>query len=91
MNSFWPDWWDKWYFDLPYDLVFTEWFYSINAVVDVDNSSKFDDSIEKQRVKEAVRNMKKIYENTKNPLTKAKVAEFATRARKTYDFTDAEL
>lgn len=91
INSFGKERGDQGYFYLPYSLVFTPGFYTIHAIVDVDNSSYFDDSIEKQWAKQIVRDAKKIYENTKNKDVQKKVGGIATFFRTTYKFTDSDL
>jgi len=91
ITSFGPKYWKNWYFEVPYDMVFQKGMYSKHAIVDVDNSSNFIDSIEKQWAKDVVRACKKLYENTKNPKGLEEVRQTANALRTIYNFTDADL
>lgn len=91
ITSFWADYWDKWYFYVDYEDIFANGMYSKHVCVDVDNSSNFVDSIEKQWAKQIVRDCKRLYENAKDIKVLNELKQTANFFRTTYKFTDADL
>lgn len=61
INSFWDDRWDSWYFYLPYKDI--DSCFSLNCIVDKDDSWKFAILRQKEKAKQLVALAKELYSN----------------------------
>lgn len=61
INSFWADWWDSWYFYLPYKDI--DSCFSLNVIIDSDDSWKFAILKQKEKAKQFISLAKELYSN----------------------------
>ena len=81
INSFWPDWWDGWYFYLPYKDI--DSCFSLNVIVDKDDSWKFAMLRQAEKIKQFINIAKDIYNNwdvkTKQKLITRWISDFFSK------------
>ena len=64
INSRWENWWDKWYFYIPYSDI--ESIYSMYAIIDKDDTGKFQTFKAKEIAKQTIEANKKMYNSWDN-------------------------
>ena len=60
-NSFWPKWWDKWYFLIPYEYIPD--LFTLYAIVDKNDSNYFKIIRQKEKAKQFIALAKELYYN----------------------------
>lgn len=89
INSRWPDWCDSWYFHIPFEL--SDKLYSKLVYIDKDDTWWFQRLKDKEKAKEGVRQLKKIYDLDISKSNKENCWKIATELRTNYWFTDKDL